>query len=206
MLPEPQRGAVVQMNTREVGAKLYCYIYFISLVWMRFCRTFLPLSCLGCLAKQGSKEKTLLPISDIVKLHVMHLPVSGSSTELLSKKLREHQSLAFTPLVPGWEPLRGVKKKKKSCKTMRSWRVCVSSPPKVWAAGLLFSSASLLGGIAERETNQLFLFCNNKCSSLLTSALCKYSQAQKGIEIFQSRLYNNLFRNVKNSSPSSISG
>lgn len=38
MLPEPQQVVVVQMNTREVGVKLYYYIYFISLFWIRFCR------------------------------------------------------------------------------------------------------------------------------------------------------------------------
>lgn len=145
------------MNTREVGAKLYCYIYFISLVWMRFCRTFLPLSCLGCLAKQGSKEKTLLPISDIVKLHVMHLPVSGSSTELLSKKLREHQSLAFTPLVPGWEPLRGVKKKKKAAKLCEVGEF-VFLPLQRFGQRVYFFPVHLCWVVLQREKQTNFSF------------------------------------------------
>lgn len=48
---------------------------------------YLLLSCLGYLAKQGSKEKTLWPIPGIMKLHVMQLSMPGSSTELMSKEL-----------------------------------------------------------------------------------------------------------------------
>lgn len=68
----------------------------------------------------------------------------------------------------------------KSYKTMQRWRVCVSSPPKVWAVCLLSSSTSLLDVSAEREETQLFLFCISKADSLLTGALCTHSQAQKG--------------------------
>lgn len=67
---------------------------------------------------------------------------------------------------------------------LRRWRVCVSSPPKLWAVGLLSSSASLLDDTAERQETQLFLFCNSKADSLLTVLLLTlrtYSQAQKDI-------------------------
>lgn len=50
MLPEPQHGAEVPMNKRGRGVRLYCYIYFISLFFMRLFRMYLVLSCLGCLA------------------------------------------------------------------------------------------------------------------------------------------------------------
>lgn len=51
---------------------------------------YLHLSCLGCLAKKGSKEKISLPTSGVMKLNLVQLPVSGSSTELPSEGLREH--------------------------------------------------------------------------------------------------------------------
>lgn len=50
--------------------------------------------------------------------------------------------------------------------------------------GFLFSSASLLHDTAEGEANQLFLHCNSKVGSLLTSTLCKHSQAQKALKLF----------------------
>lgn len=93
------------------------------------------------------------------------------------------------PLVLGFQfPSIGLGTYVSSHKTVQRWRICVSFLPKFWAVGLLSSGASLLNDTAEREATQLFLFCNSKSASLLTGALCTYSQAQKGIETFLSHL------------------
>lgn len=79
MLPEPQQGAEVQMNTRGVGGRLYCYIYFISLFWMRFFQDVPTSVMFGMLSKIRKQRKNFVT-------HTRYHE-TGSSIELLSKEL-----------------------------------------------------------------------------------------------------------------------